>query len=245
MDNVLSPKKAKPPLRPGSIPKTFIRGEALSKKTQARTKSGKDSLQIAHPDADWFDTRLDMIGLNRHLLSIEFDPGAKNWLNKILSGERRCQIAEVSWLAQRLRVSGADIIRALGYVLPSAEVPIVGTVAEDSRVDFFPAGAKLDRTTAPPGAEVHTVALSCRFNKGPLRFLNAQILFFSPLERTVQLGAVGRLAVFETKGEARKYIGTTDRAGLGGAVDVSLLTGETVQLQHLTAATPVEWTKTI
>lgn len=186
-----------------------------------------------------------MIGINRHLLSIEFDPGAKNWLNKILTGERRCQLAEVAWLAQRLRVSGVDVIRALGYTLPLAEVPIVGTVAEDSRVDFLPAGAKLDRTAAPPGAEVHTVALSCKFNKGPLRFLNAQILFFSPLEKMVQLGAVGRLAVFEAKGETRKYIGTTDRAGIGGAVNVSLLNGEIVQLQHLVAATPIEWTKTI
>lgn len=213
----------------------------MPRKTKTKPVRGRDSLQIANPDTEWFDDRLDLVGLNRLGLSVEYDPSSKNWFNKILKGERRCQLGEVAWIAERLGVSGAEVIRRLGHVLPAGTVNIIGTVNADSRVSMW-SPAKYEVVAAPPDARPSTVALRIETVQTILSLYAGTLLYYTPAA-AVHPGAFGHVAVLEAGDQRAPLVGTLDRGGISKA-RIILLDGRTViETSQLLTAAPVEWTK--
>lgn len=208
----------------------------------AKIIRGKDELQTARPDIEWFDAQLDRRGLNRTGLSVQFDPGAKNWLNKILMSERRMQLSEVAWVAKRLGVPGAEIIRRLGYDLPGAEVPVIGTVTAHSRISIVPP-LEQDKVPAPPGASERMVALRVEADQSALSLYSGVLMYYVPCEK-VRPDSFGRICVCELGDSAAPIVGCIDRASLGRS-KIILLDGKSViETAELEAAAPIEWTKT-
>lgn len=212
----------------------------------AKQPAGKDQLQEGATDQEWWDARLDAIGKSRSQISAEFDPGSRNWLQKILSGERRCQIPEAIWLAERLGVPFAELVARLGFKAPGALVRVVASVLSNSRLDPL-APAKQFAVAAPSGTRERTVAAICDTGTAPLLVYAGAIFFYTPTEQPrVIPGALGRLSVLELGEVAAPVIGTLSRGSDPSSARVTLLDGvTTIDTTQLGAAYPIEWVRMV
>jgi hypothetical protein len=207
----------------------------------------KVRLQNPNPVAEWFDAQLDAIGKNRVGLSTEYDPSNKNWLQKILAGERRLQIAEAVWLAERFKVPLLTVLEAgLGFKVPkppAPSVPVIGAVTANSRISIY-APPAVDVVQAPPGASADMVAIRLETHQTALALYAGVLLFYTPKpELRVRADAFGRLSVVLLGDELAPIVGVLDRASMGRG-RVVLLDGRTVrESEQVAAAYPVEWTR--
>ena len=207
---------------------------------------GKDKLQESVADAEWWDARLDAIGKSRSQISAEFDPGSRNWLQKILTNERRCQIPEAIWLAERIGVPFSEVVSRLGFKAPGASVRVVAAVLGNSRLDMI-APAKQYAVPAPAGVRERTVAAICETGTAPALIYAGALFFYSPTEQPrVIPGALGRLSVLEIGEVAAPVVGTLGRGSDPSSARVTLLDGvTTLDTSQLGAAYPIEWVRMI
>lgn len=253
MNDVSTPKKAKPPLRPGSIPKTFIRGEALSKKTQARTTEKEESAQkpaptpyfeeTPNPNVDWFETRIARAETSAYAISRKLKPGSKNWLNKIIKGSQQLALGEIRFLAQQLDVHPIELIHELGYRLPKMHVKLVGVVGSDSQIRYVSAEQQIE-VMAPPTASHRTVAVECKFGGLMFGFLSGHVLYFNDdKDKFIHADAIGKLCVFWADDVINPFVGMQQPGPLE-SVKILLLDGtNTVITRKLRGSSPVLWTR--
>jgi hypothetical protein len=203
--------------------------------------SGKDQLQTARPDLRWFDARLDLVGKSRQQLSKQYDPAARNWLQKILTAERRCQIAEAIWLAEQLSVPLTEIVSRLGYKAPGASVRVTGRVGANSLIDPITAAAQFD-VPAPALVREITVAAVAEPDNCPALVYAGALFFYTPAT-VVRPDAFGRLSVLECGDQFAPVLGTLGRGASLGKARITLLDGTHRDTSQLVAAYPVEWIK--
>lgn len=214
----------------------------------APVKTSKAKLQDQAPSLAWFDRQLDKIGKNRVGLSAEYDPSNKNWLQKILSGERRLQIAEAIWLAERFKLTLQDVLTdGLGFKVPTAPrrtVPVIGSVTADSRVHQY-APPAIEATEAPASARDEMAALRLETPHTALAVYAGCLLFYTPSPAMrVMPGSYERLSVIALGDMDAQLVGIPSRSSKLVAGRVTLLDGRTVvESEQFISAYPVEWTK--
>lgn len=217
-------------------------------KAAPATQSKKARLQDPAPSLAWFDRQLDKIGKNRVGLSAEYDPSNKNWLQKILSGERRLQIAEAIWLAERFKLQLHDVlIDGLGFkipVPPRRTLPVIGNVTADSRVHRY-APPAIEDVEAPAGARDEMVALRLETSQTALAVYAGCLLFYTPAPAMrVMPGSYERLSIIALGDMDALLVGIPSRSSKLMAGRVTLLDGRTViESEQFMSAYPVEWTK--
>jgi hypothetical protein len=208
----------------------------------------KAKLQDPAPSLAWFDRQLDKIGKNRVGLSAEYDPSNKNWLQKILSGERRLQVAEAIWLAERFKLQLHDVLAdGLGFKIPAPPkrvVSIIGSVTADSRVHRY-APPAIEDVEAPAGARDEMVALRLETQHTALAIYAGCLLFYTPSPAMRVLpGSYERLSVIALGDMDALLVGIPSRSSKLIAGRVTLLDGRTVmESEQSISAYPVEWTK--
>lgn len=187
-------------------------------------------------DGAWLQNQLDLIGHTQMSLALKLYPGQKNWLNKIVHGERRLQIDEAMWLADQFSVDADTLMSRFGYVPPARYVPVHGIAQRSGMV----APDNLSGAPAPPGSPPDMRALIVDEDCPALGVYKNTVLYYVP-ETGVKLRHTGRLCVIETGATGRLVWG---RPELGDADRDSITTGaDPILTDRMVSTSLIVWLK--
>ncbi len=190
-------------------------------------------------DADWLQAQLDAIGETQTGLALRKYPGQKNWINKIVLGERRLQIDEATWLADQFSATLDDVLSGFGYHLPPPpSVPVTGIAKAGGIVAPVDPGAT---APAPPGASKDMRAILVDEDCPVFGLYRNAFLYYIP-ETGVKMWHSGRLCAVEI-GAAPRLVWGRPAGGENGKDRID--TGaEPIYTQRSVSTSLVLWIKT-
>lgn len=202
----------------------------------AKTKGRK--LAQRKPDEEWFNVRMDELGLTRAQAAKHFGT-YPNMLWRVMSGMRPVRVQEVIDWAVFLKVPVSVVLTRFGFHVPRAQVPVIGVMRKSGRVTVLPPNQQT-KVDAPDDLSANLVAIRVEGAHSALAIFDGSYLFYEP-SKIVRTDAIGRLSVVEFGDYPAPLVGVVDRATIGKG-RVTLFGGEDiVESEMMISATPVRW----
>lgn len=224
-----SKKPAPPPI--------FGRGRAPRTEPDNMSTRGRPTTPVVDVDTDWFKQTIRAKGLTQRQLAAALGKDAGN-LTRVLRGERQISLNDAVTLSTFLGTEIGEVARRLGYEYHGARSVIAGAIKADGAVTSI-----CPRTgqTVPAAVLARVKVYMCEAPTGTLSTFNGAA--FHVLDTAggnpFPPDAFGRLAVVEAAGEVVPLLGTLDKSGARGAVDLVSLDGTRRRMSQIYRASIV------
>lgn len=203
------------------------------------TKRGRPPNEVLSIDKAWLDQRLKQHGFKTFAHLARYISLDKAAMVRSLKGERAFTAKDIASLAEVLQATTDEILRRVGYKIPTRGVPIVGKVTQDARVSSVlpQKGQLFQAQDAPPDAR----ALIVEAESGPLAFLNgARIVYQPSTAKQMPLSLLGELCIVECDNHMTPFVGCLQKGASRNTSSLQLFgTSEKFAVSVVHSASPV------